>query len=362
MKKKVLIVDDVSINRDILAEMLEEQFITVEAENGREALQCIDTCREDLAAILLDLNMPVMDGFAVLEELHRQNDLDRVPVLVISGEVAPATEKQCLDLGAFDFVHKPFDETVVLRRVQNAVAFYENKNSLEDRVAEQTETLVRQNRELQEQAERLRRFNNTILDVLGTVVESRNLESGDHIRRVKGYTRILAEEMMRRYPEYGLTREQIEVIVPASALHDVGKIAIPDHILLKPGKLTPEEFAEMKEHTTRGCSILESIRDAWDDEYKKASWEICRYHHERYDGRGYPDGLVGEEIPVAAQIVSIADVYDALVSKRVYKDAYGKDTAYHMILDGECGTFSPKLLESFKNVKDAFEALAQSAE
>lgn len=357
-KSKVLVVDDVFINRDILTEMLEDRFDVITAENGEVALQMIRRYDKELAVILLDLMMPVLDGFGVLEILRNEKFMERIPVLVISGEAAPESEEKCLALGVADFIHKPFDETLVKHRISNVVELYSYKNSLEDKVAEQTETLTRQNRELQEQAEKLEKYNETIVDILGTVVESRNLESGDHIKRVKGYARILAQRLMEMFPELGLTAHDVDVIFSASALHDVGKIAIPDHILLKPGRLTPEEFEEMKTHTTRGCELLDSIEGAWNEEYKKVSYEICRYHHERYDGRGYPDGLAGDSIPLCAQIVSIADVYDALVSKRVYKEAYGKDTAYHMILDGECGTFSPKLIGAFEAAKGCFEELA----
>jgi putative two-component system response regulator len=185
------------------------------------------------------------------------------------------------------------------------------------------------------------------------------MESGEHIQRVKGYTEILANEMMKDYPEYELNTKKIELIVSASALHDIGKISIPDNILMKPGKLTKDEYEYMKSHTLRGCEILNQIKGAWDQEYSKYSYEICRYHHERYDGRGYPDGLKGDDIPISAQLVSIADVYDALVNERVYKDAFSKDQAFQMITQGECGVFSPKLLEAFRKVRREFEELVE---
>ena len=360
MRDKVLIVDDVAINRDILSEMLENRYGVIEAENGKEALDVISSRGEELALILLDLTMPVLDGFAVLETLRKQNYMERVPILVISGETSVESEKRCLDFGVADFIHKPFDETIVMCRVKNVTDLYEYKEGLEDKVALQTETLRRQNIELREQAEKLEKYNQTIVDILGTVVESRNLESGDHIQRVKGYTRILAETLMALDPDCGLTQREIEIIVSASSLHDVGKIAIPDSILLKPGRLTPEEFEEMKKHTTRGCELLDSIEGAWSEEYKRMSYVICRHHHEKYDGRGYPDGLAGEDIPLPAQIVSVADVYDALVSKRVYKDAYAKERAYEMIRDGECGKFSDRILSALAESKNRFEELAMS--
>ena len=199
------------------------------------------------------------------------------------------------------------------------------------------------------------------MDVLGTVVEYRNLESGEHIKRVKEFTNILAEKAAEKYPEYGLTPEKIAVIVAASPLHDIGKIAIKDSVLLKPGRLTDEEFEYMKSHTIRGCELLDSIKEDWNDDTMKYAYEICRHHHERYDGKGYPDGLVGDEIPICAQLVSVADVYDALVNERCYKDAFSKEDAYRMIITGECGVFSPKLMESFRKVRPAFEKLANKS-
>jgi putative two-component system response regulator len=243
--------------------------------------------------------------------------------------------------------------------VENIEELYSYKKDLEQKLKQQTGTLRRQYDLLQKQAAELQQKNKNIIDILGTVVECRDMESGEHIQRVKGYTEILANEMMKTYPEYNLTPKKIEIIVSASALHDIGKIAIPDRILNKPGKLTNDEYEYMKSHTLRGCEILKNIKGVWDQEYSRYSYEICRYHHERYDGRGYPDGLKEDQIPISAQLVSIADVYDALVNERVYKDAYPKDKAFQMITQGECGVFSPKLLEAFRNVRQEFEELVE---
>ncbi|MDE5950550.1 MAG: HD domain-containing protein, partial [Acetatifactor sp.] len=304
-----------------------------------------------------DLMMPVEDGFAVLEVMQERGWSEKIPVLIISGETSVNAERKCFDYHISDFIRKPFDNALVKKRVRNVVSLYQYQRDLEDKVQAQTKTLREQNKLLQLQADKLRKSNTNIIEILGTVVEYRDFESGEHINRVKGYTRILAERLAVEYPEYGLDQEEIEVIVSASALHDVGKIAIPDNILLKPGRLTDEEFACMKTHTTRGGEILQNIRNAWDEEYGKISYQICRHHHEKFDGRGYPDGLVGDEIPIAAQIVSIADVYDALVNERVYKDAFPKEEAFRMIMNGECGKFNPKLLECFRIERKAFEEL-----
>lgn len=309
--------------------------------------------------MLLDLIMPNVDGYAVLDYMRENGLLDRIPVIVISAESARGVEVKCLEMGVTDFIRKPFDSVTVRRRVKNTADLFMYKNHLEDKVRLQTRDLEEKNKLLLAQAEQIRETNEKIVDILGTVVEYRNLESGEHIKRVKGFTEILAKKAAEKYPEYGLTDEKISVIVEASPLHDIGKIAIKDSVLLKPGRLTKEEFEYMK---TQGCEILRQIAGTWSEEYEHISYEICRHHHERYDGKGYPDGLVGEEIPISAQLVSIADVYDALVSDRVYKKAIAKDKAYQMILDGECGTFSPRLIECFKESRQEFEDLAHKYE
>lgn len=358
MRNKVLIADDVELNRDILELILKDEYGILKAENGKRAIELIREHEEEIAVILLDLIMPELDGFEVLREIKANYWTDKIPVLIISGENSTEVEEKCYDYDISDFIRKPFDGKVVKKRIENIVHLFAYKNCLELKVEEQTEALRAQYRLVEQQKEKLRENNAKILNVLGTVVEYRNLESGEHINRVKGFTEILARQVMEDYPEYGLTPENIDMISNASVLHDIGKIAISDHILLKPGKLTEEEFEEMKEHTARGCEILDSIEGAWDDDYGKVSHEICRHHHERYDGNGYPDGLKGDEIPIEAQLVSVADVYDALVSDRIYKKAFSREDAYNMIRNGECGVFSPKLMESFEHARAAFEELA----
>ncbi len=356
MQNTVLVVDDMEINREILTEILGEEYRVETAENGRMALEMIEKM-QGILAVLLDLMMPEVDGFAVLEVMQEKGWIEKIPVLIISGETSVKAERKCFDYHISDFIRKPFDNALVKKRVRNVVNLFQYQRNLEDKVQEQTTVLREQNKLLRSQADKLKKSNTNIIEILGTVVEYRDFESGEHINRVKGYTRILARRLAENYPEYGLDQDKIDIIVSASALHDVGKIAIPDNILLKPGRLTDEEFACMKTHTSRGSEILQNIRNAWDDEYGKISYQICRHHHEKFDGRGYPDGLVGDDIPIAAQIVSIADVYDALVNERVYKDAFPKEEAFRMITEGECGKFNPKLLECFRIERQAFEDL-----
>ena len=353
MREKILIVDDVATNRDILSVMLGEIYPDIiEANDGENAIEMVEKYVNDISVILLDLIMPKKSGYEVLEYMIQKNLLEKIPVLIISGESSLEAERKCLNLGVADFIRKPFDKVSVQKRVKNTADLYRYKSELEKKVVSQNAALNKQNKLLNEQAVKLRENNEKILDLLGNVVEYRNLESGEHIKRVKKLTRILAEEMAKNYKEYGLDSHKVDIIVAASAMHDIGKIAIKDSVLLKPGRLTDDEFEYMKSHTTKGCDILQNVENAWDKEYGLASYEICRHHHERFDGRGYPDGLMGDDIPISAQIVSIADVYDALVSERVYKEAYDSETAFRMIMNGECGVFSPKLMVCFRKVKD----------
>ena len=356
-KRTILIVDDMEINRGILAEIFRTQYRILEEQNGKEAMTMIAANRDILAAVLLDIVMPEMDGYAVLENMGKIELLSRIPVLMITADTSPDAERTSYQKGAMDVISKPFDAVIVNQRVNRAIELYDHKNHLEDRVNEQTSVLRKQFMVLKKQEERLRETNSKIIDTICTIVEFRNLESGNHLKRIKGFTRIMAVTAMNMYPEYGLNEHRIDVITNASAMHDIGKITVPDSILLKPGRLTRDEFEVMKSHTTRGCEIVRMLSDIQDKEYFETSYDICRHHHEKYDGRGYPDGLKGEEISIAAQLTSIADVYDALISERVYKAAIPAGQAFDMIQSGECGAFSPKLLNCLTAAKMEMEAL-----
>lgn len=364
MKDKILIVEDTEVSLAILTGILEDYYEVITAETGTQAISLIENFGEELHAVLLDLIIPEIDGFGVFEFMNKKKYISKIPVIVISSDSNAQTEEKCFDYGASDFIKKPFNNALVLRRVKNTVELHRYRNELEDKVSsqtkmlrKQTETLKKQNQLLLMQADKLKKSNENIIDILGNVVESRSLESAQHIKNVKAISKILASRLMKDYPEYGLTKNQVDLIANASALHDIGKITIPDSILNKPGKLTEIEFDFMKSHTTRGSEIVNHIKDVWDEKYSKVCYEICRHHHERYDGRGYPDRLSGEEIPLSAQIVSVADAYDALISERVYKSAYLPEQAFRMIITGECGVFSPKILECFRNAYKEIEDL-----
>ena len=356
--RSIMLVDDNDINRGILAEIFKDKYNIIEASDGSEAVRLINQESSKLAAILLDVIMPGMDGYAVLEAMVNHDNLnERIPVLMITADTSTEAERTSYEKGAADVIHKPFDPVIVDRRVSKAIELYDHKNNLETKVDDQTRILKKQFIYLKKQEERLRYSNEKVIDTIATIIEFRNMESGYHLKRIKGFVRILALTAMNNYPEMGLTPHMIEVLTQASAMHDVGKISVPDSILLKPGRLTSEEFEVMKSHTTRGCEIIEKLKDIQDKEYYEACLDICRHHHERYDGRGYPDGLKGEENSIGAQLTAIADVYDALVSDRVYKSAYPLDRAYEMIKDGECGVFSEKLLACFEFARQDMEKL-----
>ena len=356
--RSILIVDDNEINRGILGEIFKDKYNIIEADNGIEAMKEMEAHEDELAAILLDIIMPEMDGYAVLEAMQQKDNLnDTIPVLMITADTSTEAERTSYQKGAADVIHKPFDPVIVDRRVGRTIELYDHKNNLENQIDDQTRILKKQFIYLKKQEEKLRNSNERVIDTIATIVEFRSMESSYHLKRIKGFVRILALTAMNNFPELGLTPHMIDVITQASAMHDIGKISVPDSILLKPGRLSNEEFDVMKSHTTRGSEVIEMLKDVQDKEYYEMCLDICRHHHERYDGRGYPDGLKGEENSIGAQFTALADVYDALVSDRVYKSAFPMDKAYEMIKNGECGVFSEKLMACFEFARPDMEKL-----
>lgn len=344
--ERILIVDDEEVNRTILEVMFRSSFHIVEATNGQEA---IDKLEEDpgFVLVLLDIVMPVKDGFDVLEYMKQKGLIEQLPVILITSETIRDSEDRAYSYGIADVIHKPFYPDIVKRRAQNIMDLYQHKANMERKLKEQEEAILAKEKKIQEN-------NEFLISALSSVVEFRSSETGEHIRRIKYFTRILLKYLAKYFPKYGITDAQINEIARASALHDIGKIGIPDSILLKPGKLTDEEFETMKTHTTIGCDMLKKFKKEEDNEFYRYCYDICRYHHERWDGNGYPDHLAGDDIPISAQIVAVADVYDALISPRVYKSAYASNEAFDMILNGECGLFSPDIMECFSYAKEDF--------
>lgn len=279
--------------------------------------------------------------------MQQKNLIEKIPVILITGEPPEKSEDRAYSIGVADVIHKPFFPHIVRRRSQNIIELYDSRRAMKRTIREQEKTIATQEKTILYNQEH-------IINVMSSMVEFRSGETGDHIRRMKYLTRILLKYLRRYFPDYGLTEEQCDTIAKASTLHDLGKIGIPDHILLKPDRLTEQEFEVIKTHPLIGCEVLERMKDGCSGEFYKYSYEICRSHHERWDGNGYPDHLKGAEIPISAQVVSIVDVYDALVSKRCYKDAYRNTVAYDMIFKGECGVFAPDILECFRLAKEDF--------
>lgn len=352
-KKKILVVDDDSLSRELLRGIFEDEYEILAAKDGQEAISAIRTHMNSIVVILLDLLMPVLNGYQVLQVLNSEKITNKIPVILVSSQTDINTELSVYALGAASVISKPFVAEAVKGHVNNIIALRQSAAGMEEIIQDQS-------RQLSEQQQILDNYNDHLLEAISNIVEFRDLESGTHIKRVKGLTEIIAQTYQKLFPETGLTRHKIDIIVRASVTHDIGKIAIPDSILLKPGRLTEQERKIMMDHTRKGCEILDLLPEAQNSEQLIISYEICRYHHERIDGRGYPDGLTGDEIPISAQLVSIADVYDALVSERCYKEPYDKDMAYQMIMDGQCGAFSPKLLQCLEHARSEIELFADT--
>ena len=335
---QLLVVDDSEMNREILKEILGKEYQILEACDGEEALKMLEQYGTEISLVLLDIIMPKMDGFEVLAYMNRDKWIEDIPVIMISSEGSESYIRRAYELGASDYISRPFDTKVVYQRVINMIKLYAKQRRLIHLVTDQIYEKEKNNR--------------MMTGILSQIVEFRNGESGLHVLHINILTQLLLEKLMRKSENYDLSWSQQHMIATASALHDIGKIGIDEKILNKPGKLTKEEFEAMKQHTIIGARMLDRLEMYHDEEMMKYAYEICRWHHERYDGKGYPDGLKGEEIPISAQVVSLADVYDALVSDRVYKKAYSHEKAMEMILNGECGMFNPLLLECLVEIQD----------
>ena len=342
-KQKILIADDSEMNRELLAAILEEEYDIIQANDGVQAVDCLQRHAEEISLLLLDIVMPHMEGFEVLSYMKKEHWIDSIPVVINSSENSPIYIKRGYDLGATDFIEKPFDANMVLRRSANAILLGAKQRRMTSIVSNQIYE--------REKSSKL------MINILSHIVEFRNGESGLHVLHIQTITEMLLRQLVQKENNrYALSKEQIRMITTASALHDIGKISIPDEILNKPGRLTAEEFAVIKGHSMAGANMLSELPlDQKEEPLVKTAYEICRWHHERYDGGGYPDGLKGEEIPVSAQVVALADVYDALTSERCYKDAYSHEKAIEMILAGQCGAFNPLMLECLLDISSSLK-------
>ena len=349
-KKDILIVDDMEINRAILSQIFADRNPALEAENGLEAIRILEEKGDDIAAVLLDILMPVMDGFQVMERMKDMGLMERIPVFLITADSSEESMRRGYELGAMDIIEKPIVPYFVRRRVDSVMELFAARERLSHVVELQGQKLRKQEQEILD-------LNDSIIESLSTAIEFRSGESGEHVKRIRRLTRLLLEELGRTgKKEYAFTDREIQEISQASIMHDVGKIAISDLILNKPGRLTKEEFEIMKSHTVMGCQVLEQIPQYKNNRLYQYAYDICRHHHERWDGKGYPDGLKGNEITVWSQVVSVADVFDALTNKRVYKPAFPVSEAMEMILTGQCGAFNPELLEALEHILPRIES------
>ena len=337
-KQKILIADDSEMNMMLLAEMLNEEFEIVEAENGQECLKKLQKYGKEISVVLLDIMMPVMDGFEVLTYMNKSRWIEDIPVIMISSEESVTYIRRAFEFGASDYIKRPFDGKVVYQRVFNTIKLYAKQRRLISIVSDQIHEKEKSNQ--------------MMVQLLSQIVEFRNGESGQHVLHIQTLTELLLDRLVQKTDKYELSSDECYLISTASAVHDIGKIAIDEKILNKPGKLTKEEFEIMKKHTLIGAEMIGKMEQFKEEPLMQTAYEICRWHHERYDGHGYPDGLKGDDIPIGAQIVALSDVYDALVSERVYKSAYTHEEAMKMILNGECGAFQPILLECLQDIQD----------
>ena len=341
-KQQILIVDDSDINREILSAMLCGEYRILEAVNGSECLKILQQQGTGISLVLLDIVMPVMDGFEVLSHMNRNHWIDDIPVILISGEDADSVIRRAYEMGVSDYINRPFDAGIVCRRVFNTVKLYAKQRRLVSLMMAHINEREKNN--------------HMMIDIQSHIVEFRNGESGKHVLHMDKVIQLLLDKIVQKTDKYPSLWQERILIRTASALHDIGKIGIDEAILNKPGRLTAEEFESMKAHTTIGADMLRNLPRYQEERILQIAIEICRWHHERYDGKGYPDGLVGDEIPISAQLVSIADVYDALTSERVYKKAFSHEKAMQMIREGECGAFNPLLLSCLEEIADELQA------
>ena len=333
----ILIVDDSRFNRAVLRDLLGHEYQIMEADNGARAMDLIERHRDELALVLLDLVMPEVDGISVLEEMNEKGFINDIPVIMITSETRAELIEKAYQLGVTDFVNRPFNAQIVHHRVVNTILVYAKQKKLISMVERQVYEKERQS--------------GLMIDILSHIVEFRNGESGLHVIHIRTLTELLLKRLVKKNPKYRMSNKEITLISTASALHDIGKIVIPEQILNKPGRLTDEEFAVMKTHSEKGAEMLRGVFSLGRDPLLDYARDIAHWHHERYDGRGYPDGLKGDDIPISAQVTAMADVYDALTSERVYKKAFSHETAINMIKNGECGAFNPALLDCLMDIE-----------
>lgn len=349
-RNSIIIADDFRANRKILSHIFCEQFDIIEAIDGEDTISKLEENQEKVVLLFLDLKMPKKTGLEVLEHMKKTGLLELIPVIMITGESTESTDVMAYENGVSEIIYKPFDATIVMRRAMNMIELYEHKLHLEDEIKTKKEELEKKNQELQRQQELLEKNNSFLIETLTSIIEARSERSSESVQRVKYFTGIILSNLVELYPDLELNSTQIQLIMNASTLHDIGKITTPDYILHKTTELTKDEARILRQHPIAGCEILDKFKQRESDFFRYC-YDICRYHHERYDGSGYPDGLSGDDIPIWAQVVAVADTYNDMVSGYELKIPYAPDVAVKMIINGERGAFSPKIIDCLDSAK-----------
>lgn len=350
MRDTILIIDDVEMDRAVLGQMFQENFKIAEEENGKAGIEYLEKHLNEIAMLLLDIKMPVMNGYEVMEYMKERNLMSQIPVILITGEEIDDAMERGYAMGASDVIFKPFSRRIVVQRVKNVVELYRHKSNLEEMVQSQTN-------QINEQYDNLKEHHEHLVEILHDIIAYRNTESMQHIKYVQGYTKILANQYAKLYPRSRMTKKKIDIIVQAAEMHDVGKIAMPDFVINRPGRLSKAELELLKEHTIKGSKIMKVMFSFQGADYSRICHNVCLYHHEKYDGTGYPYGIEQDKIPIEAQLVALADMYDVLVNKSVNRQPVSKERAYYMLMNGECGELSPRMKECLQEAKSELEEL-----
>lgn len=348
MRNTMLIVDNTEEEQELLKQIFKKTYSVMRVKDGKEAMCYLETHLNEVVMLFLDICTPVMCGIEVMEYMKERGWINQVPVIIIADEKEQKVIEKGYALGAMDIISRPFANSVVKKRVYNIIELYKHMHHLEEEVRKQTKIV-------EQKIDKLKEHHNHLLNILRDIITNRNVESIKHIQYVQGYTRILANQYASLYPRSKMTKEKIEMIVQAAQMHDVGKITLPDSVTNRPGRLSQFEMELLKEHTIKGSEIMKVMSEMHEDDYSRICYNVCRYHHEKYDGTGYPEGMKRERIPVEAQIVGLADMYDALVNVTVNKEAFTPQEAFYKLMKGECGELSPRMKECLENARKSLE-------
>lgn len=348
MKGTILIIDDLEINRAVLRQMFQKDFCIVEKANGREAIEYIENHFKKIVMVLLDIKVFAMNGYEVLQYMGDQGIIEQIPIILITGEEKNSVIEDGFSLGVNDIIFRPFEKRIVIQRVKNVIELYRHKNNQEEIIKLQTN-------QIDEQNDNRKKHHAHLIEILHTIMSYRNTESMRHIKYVQGYTRILANQYAKLYPRSRMTGKKIDIIVQAAEMHDIGKIAMPDHVIQRSGRLSKAELGLLQEHTIRGSKIMKVMFAFQGTDYSRICYNVCLYHHEKYDGSGYPYGIGKDRIPMEAQLVALADMYDVLINESMNGQSFSKERVYYMLMNGECGELSPRIKECLQNAKEDME-------